>query len=124
MNKHICEMTLQEFLEVPYRQANDKVIYCYHFVIIPTDEFNSKPSPLNYRYKNMIIIAVDKYCNPICRVSDKSDIMFLYGCLNHGWRIDCLPESGLICIDTDEVIKIKIKGNNKLNIYSGDYDDE
>jgi hypothetical protein len=113
MNKHICGMTRQEFLDVPERKDCDDPIYCYHFIIIPTDEFSKERSPMSCIYKNMIIIAADEHCKPICRINE-SDILWLYDA--HRWRIDCLPASSLICIDTDD--PIKIKGRNELSVYS------
>jgi hypothetical protein len=118
MDKHICGMTREEFLSVPtITDLKNNPIYCKFVVVIPMDTLVGDIAELRFeqRFREMIIVAIDSKSHPIYKVKDDIDIISFnnFGYEKHPkrkaprkWSMDCLPTSGLLCLNTDKYIKI------------------
>ena len=111
----IDKMTRKDFDAVPYRDDWRKPVMCESIVILPGRRGDMHDSG----YRCMDFVAVDKAYEPICRLSNCSDVLNIDGIGGtgepgrgfpemvkaRGWSIDCLEKSGLLHLFVHGLVK-------------------
>jgi len=93
MEKHINEMTLQDFQKIEFRMSYNEAIGIFDsLIIMPREDLHESG------YRKMDFIAV-KDNKPTCKLGGCSDVIQMYVWAEMHpplWSIDCLPKSGLL----------------------------
>jgi hypothetical protein len=109
--KDIMEWTRKEFEALPKREHFDTPIECDSFLIMPTRRKHGSG------WRAMDFVAVNGGV-PVCRCSGYSDVLHIDGISGYGihhqmktvkpagWRMDCLPKSGLLRIFCNYKIQV------------------
>jgi|TARA_Y100000310_G_scaffold221497_1_gene223068 hypothetical protein len=98
----VDEMTRKDFEALPMREWNEDIGAFRSLVILPTRRIHDSG------YVCMDFVAVDDNAEPICRLSECSDVVHIGGTsvllgegpLKVAWSIDCMPKSKLLRLFT------------------------